>query len=134
MERGAAVVAVGAVVFDAGGRVLLVRRGRPPGAGTWSLPGGRVDSGEALGAAVTREVREETGLDVDVVRELEAVEVAREGYRYRIHEHLCRVRDEKQELRAGDDAADARWATLDELPALGVRDDAVRIIARARAG
>jgi ADP-ribose pyrophosphatase YjhB (NUDIX family) len=55
---------VGGVITDDDGRLLLVQRARPPAAGTWSLPGGRVERGEDDAAAVIREVREETGLDV----------------------------------------------------------------------
>ena len=55
---------VGAVVHDAAGRLLLVRRGRDPHRGRWSLPGGRVEAGESPEQAIEREVREETGLTV----------------------------------------------------------------------
>jgi ADP-ribose pyrophosphatase YjhB (NUDIX family) len=60
------IVGVGAVVFDREGRVLLVERGKPPGVGLWSLPGGRLEPRETLVQAVAREVREETGLVVEV--------------------------------------------------------------------
>ena len=58
--------AVGAVVLDED-RVLLVRRGQPPGLGKWSLPGGLLDLGERLEDAVVREVEEESGLRVQVL-------------------------------------------------------------------
>ena len=57
--------AVGAVVFDQRGALLVIRRGRPPSEGLWSLPGGRVEDGETLEQALVREVREETGLEVE---------------------------------------------------------------------
>ena len=61
-ERAAPVLGVGAVVVD-DGRLLLVQRDHPPGAGTWAIPGGRVRGGETLAEAVTRELREETGIE-----------------------------------------------------------------------
>jgi ADP-ribose pyrophosphatase YjhB (NUDIX family) len=125
--------AVGAVVLHEDGRVLLVKRARPPLAGAWSLPGGRPLQGEPLARACAREVFEETGIEVVVERELEVVTIAREGYSYAIHEHLCRPRDPSAEPRAADDAADARWARADELAALGVSDEVSAVIARARA-
>ena len=57
---------VGALVHDDDGRLLVVRRGREPGRGLWSVPGGRVEPGESVGVAVEREVLEETGLHVTV--------------------------------------------------------------------
>jgi 8-oxo-dGTP diphosphatase len=127
------VKAVGAVVFDAAGRVLLVRRGRPPGAGTWSLPGGRVEAGESLEAAVVRELREETGLAIRVVCGLGVVSVVREGYAYEIHEHLAFPVDPRPVARASDDATDVRWADIAELRDLGVTEDARRVVDAANA-
>jgi ADP-ribose pyrophosphatase YjhB (NUDIX family) len=121
------VLAVGAVVFDREGRVLLVQRGTPPGASSWTLPGGRVEPGEHLADAVVREVREETSIECRVVCGLGVVSVVREGYAYAIHEHLAEPVGELA-LRHGDDAADARWSGLDELASLGVRPDAVAVI------
>ncbi len=96
-------------MHDAEGRLLLVRRGNPPGEGLWSLPGGRVEPGETDVAAVTREIAEETGLSVTVGRVAGTVlRPAAEGV-YEIHDHLCQV--ESGTLRAGDDATDVRWAT-----------------------
>jgi 8-oxo-dGTP diphosphatase len=131
-----AVVAVGAIVIDRDGRILLIRRARAPSLGTWTLPGGRVQMGESLAEAVVREVREETGLDTRVVDCLGAVTIAREGTAYEIHEHLV-VPVGSNVPCAGDDAADVRWVVRDELDALGVDKDAIAVvdlaIARAQA-
>ena len=62
MTHSRPVVAVGAIVVD-DGRLLLVRRGHGPAAGAWAIPGGRVERGETLVEAVTRELREETGIE-----------------------------------------------------------------------
>ena len=125
-----AIVAAGAVVVDPAGRVLLVRRGRPPSAGEWSLPGGRVEPGEAPEDAVVREVREEASLDVRVVAHLGVVDVARDGSRFAIHEYLAVLVVPRRAAAplAGDDAADARWAARRELDGLGVRADAIAVV------
>jgi len=120
-------LAVGAVIVDSDGRILLVRRARPPLAGAWSLPGGRVEPGEPLEAALIREIREETSLDVRIISALGPVTLTREGMMYVIHEHLA-IAPEGARARAGDDAADVRWTTRAELRSLGVRDDAVAVI------
>jgi 8-oxo-dGTP diphosphatase len=123
------IVAVGAVVVDPAGRVLLVLRGRPPRAGAWTLPGGRVEPGETLAQAVVREVHEETAVQADVVCELGTVTLEAEGFAYAIHEHLL-VPHGDLSPRHGDDAADARWARRDELAGLGVRSEAVAVLER----
>jgi ADP-ribose pyrophosphatase YjhB (NUDIX family) len=110
------VAAVGAIVIDGDGRVLLVRRGRPPGEGLWSLPGGKVEMGERLADAVVREVREETGLEVACGRLVEVVERMGDGWHYVILDYRCEPRGGT--LRAGDDVSDARWVTRAELDAL----------------
>jgi mutator protein MutT len=124
-------VAVGAVIARSDGRVLLVRRGRPPLAGSWSLPGGRLEAGETLEQGVIREVREETGLRVRARTPLGVVRIAREGFRYDIHEFLCSLEAPDAHARAGDDAADVCWAALEELPGLGARRDVIAIVRRA---
>lgn len=107
---------MGAVITDGTGRILLVRRGRPPGVGLWSVPGGRVEPGETDAVAVAREVREETGLAVTAGALLGSV--VRQGPEvvYDIFDYAAGVTG--GELRAGDDAADARWFTVPELDAL----------------
>jgi ADP-ribose pyrophosphatase YjhB (NUDIX family) len=102
---------VGAVVVDQG-RVLLVRRGREPLKGQWSLPGGLLEIGESLSAGVVREVREETGLTVEPVELIELLDrIHREGERVRYHyviaDYLCRVAG--GDLKAASDAEAVRW-------------------------
>ena len=132
MSEPRTAIAAGAVVVDAEGRVLLVRRARPPSAGTWTLPGGRVEAGETPEAAVVREVLEETGLAVRVECEICKVHIAREGYSFLVHEFLA-VPDSataRASIRAGDDADDARWVSREELTGLEVLPDAVEVIDR----
>lgn len=111
---------VGAVVFDAAGRLLLVRRGRPPEAGRWSLPGGRVEAGETDAEALRREMLEEAGLEVRVGDLLGTVRrPGPSGEVYVISDYRCEVAPEAvAAARAGDDAAALRWATAAELRAL----------------
>jgi 8-oxo-dGTP diphosphatase len=119
---------VGAVVRDAGGRLLVVRRGRPPEAGRWSLPGGRVEPGESDAAAVARELREETGLLVTVGDLVGRVERAGpHGQVYDIHDYAAEVAGGR--LNAGDDAADVRWVTAAELRALPTSSGLVEALA-----
>jgi ADP-ribose pyrophosphatase YjhB (NUDIX family) len=109
---------VGALVRDPEGRLLVVLRSYEPAAGTWSLPGGRVDPGETREQACIREVREETGLVVAVRRHVGTVErYGPAGTTYVIDDYACDVLG--GELRAGTDAAAVDWvgdARLQVLP------------------
>ena len=107
----APMLAVGAVVVDAG-RVLLVRRGTEPLKGEWSLPGGALELGEPLADGLAREVREETGLEVEPVELIELLDrIHRQDGRVRFHyviaDYLCRVVGGA--LRAASDADEVRW-------------------------
>jgi len=107
---------VGAVIVDSG-RVLLVQRGREPLKGHWTLPGGLVELGESLTEGVVREVREETGLEVEPAELVELVdriyrEDGRVRYHYIIADYLCRVTGGT--LQAADDAAAVRWTERSE--------------------
>ncbi len=132
-------IGVGAVIVQ-DGRVLLIRRGQPPLLGEWSLPGGVLECGEALRDATVREAREETGLVVETVEMLGVYERVirsddeRVRYHYVLIDFLCRP--VAGDLKAGSDAADVRWFTRDELPALNLAYDANDVVAKglARSG
>lgn len=124
-------VGVGAVIV-ADGRALLIRRGRAPLSGAWSLPGGVLECGETLRDAAIREAREETGLVVEV-REMLGVyervirsEDGRVRYHYVLIDFLCRPVG--GELQAGSDAAEASWFRREELPGLKLAYDANNVV------
>lgn len=107
----------GGLVFDDRRRLLLIRRGQAPAAGTWSLPGGRCLPGERPDLACVREVAEETAMTVEIVRWVGRVErEAPSGGVYVIDDYLCRP--VRGTVTAGDDATDARWVSRAELPGL----------------
>jgi 8-oxo-dGTP diphosphatase len=125
------VVAVGAIVYDAVGRVLLVQRGRPPGEGLWSVPGGKLEPGETLAQAVAREVREETGLVVEVGALACVVERMGADHHYVILDYVARVIG--GELQPASDARAARFADEAELTSLPLTEGLVPVLTRARA-
>ena len=109
-------VCVGAVAV-ADGRLLLVRRGRGPAAGSWSVPGGRVEAGETLAEAVVRELAEETSLE-GVCDELVGwVERVGPDHRLVILDFRVRVLEAGEPV-AGDDASEAAWVPLSEVAEL----------------
>lgn len=115
------IACVGAVVVDDAGRYLLVRRGRAPGKGLWSIPGGKVEPGEDAEQATAREVLEETGLPVVVGAFVGHVERPAPGGRvFSIRDFACRPAPyaDTGAVRAGDDAADVGWYSAAEVRAL----------------
>ncbi len=106
------VVGVGGIAIE-GTRLLLIQRSRPPFAGRWSLPGGKLHSGETLEQALRREMREETGLDVEVTGYagiLESIFPEGSPNHYIILDYYVKVLG--GEMEAADDASDARWLDL----------------------
>jgi 8-oxo-dGTP diphosphatase len=129
-------VGVGAVIVE-NHRVLLIRRGQPPLLGEWSLPGGVLECGESLREAVAREACEETGLAVETAEMLGVYErvirddQGRTRYHYVLLDFLCRPLS--GDLKAGSDAAEVRWFTNEELPALNLAYDANDVVLKGLA-
>ena len=136
-------VGVGGVVID-GGRALLVRRGSAPLLGEWSIPGGLLNVGETLAEGLTRELAEETGLEVNVVELIEVFERifpappgedgspgdrARPQYHFVVLDYLCELRGGT--LAAGSDAAELAWAREDELGQYDLTMAVTRVVRKA---
>jgi ADP-ribose pyrophosphatase YjhB (NUDIX family) len=116
MEEAHPIPSVGAVMID-DGRILVVQRGRGVYAGSWAVPGGRQRRGETMQEAVRREVREETGLVVEVGDPVWIGDIIDPAdppsYHYTVVDFTAFAIG--GELEAGDDASDARWVDLDEV-------------------
>lgn len=126
-------VGVGGVVIDRG-RALLIRRGSEPLKGEWSIPGGMVELGEELAEGVRRELKEETGLDVEpneciLVFDRIMKEGERIKYHYVIADYLCRRK--RGRLRPASDVTDARWVRREDLPQYHLTDMATTVILKA---
>ena len=125
---------VGGLVFQ-DDQVLLIKRGREPGLGQWSIPGGMVDVGETVREAVQREVQEETGLFVEVLDLVEVFERilpdagGRIQYHYVVLDYLCRLTGGC--LAAASDASEAVFCPLSLLEEMKVYDETIRVIRKA---
>jgi 8-oxo-dGTP diphosphatase len=115
-------------------RVLLIRRKHDPYAGTWALPGGFVDEDETLETAARRELREETGVEVEVLQQLQAFgDPGRDPRGWTIAvAFLARVEAAELRPEAADDAAEVGWHPLDRLPPLAFDHEKILACARQR--
>ncbi len=138
------IVAVAGFVFDAEGRVLLIERGKEPNLGLWSVPGGRLEGQETLAQGVAREIREETGLVVEVGPLACVVERMGDDFHFVILDYLARViggtlgTAPKMEgggftPTPGGDARAAKFVDDAELATLPLTDGLIDVLARARA-
>lgn len=126
-------IGVAAVVFDGAGRLLLIRRAKPPAQGLWHVPGGKMEPGESLVAACRREVMEETGLAIEVDRLIAVVERREPGFHYVILDFLGRpVEGSALECRPADDALDAAWVAPEALASMELAEGLLPIVQRAR--
>ena len=123
------------------GYILLIRRGQAPAQGKWTLPGGVIELGEAPEEAITREVREECGLDIEVETLVEVIHKVvkdvegRIQYHYLILDYLAsckaRVTCRRVRLDAGTDVTDARWVSLHDLSRYELTDGLMPVIDKA---
>jgi len=112
----------------------MIQRGKEPGFGLWTIPGGRVEFGETLEEACQREVKEETGIDVLVGEMVTVFEPIVQNYHYVIIDYLGILRaDTSQPPQAGDDASDARWVALDKLAELPLTTNLLLVVTKALA-
>ena len=124
-------VAVGAIVFKKN-KVLLVRRAQAPSRDLWAIPGGRVEIGETLQKAAEREIFEETGITIQAqepVYTFDYIDRDKTG-RARFHYVIVDLKADyiRGELRAGDDAAEARWISSKEMTTIKISTKTLRLL------
>ena len=128
------IVGVGAVVMDSD-MVLMIKRGKPPRQGSWSLPGGAQELGETIREAARREVREETGLEIGIFGLIDVVDSVRSDADDKIEYHYTLIDlagySVGGTLMAGGDAQDCRWFTRTEINAMDIWSETKRIISLA---
>ena len=123
------VPAVGVVCWR-GDEVLLIKRGKAPRLGDWSIPGGKVNRGESLHDAALRELFEETGVIAEIGSLLAVYEIIEPQFHYVLIDYVASWKS--GEPRAGDDAAKARFMSLDEAMSLITKDDIRDVLMRSR--
>lgn len=128
-------VGLGAIVWK-DGRVLMIKRGRPPGEGIWSLPGGLQLVGETVAEGVRREIAEETGVEIELLGLVEVIDSVRRDDAGRVLYHFTIIdyaaRWIAGEAVAGDDAADVAWVAPEDLGRLETWAETARVIEKSR--
>ncbi|MBL4622454.1 MAG: NUDIX hydrolase [Immundisolibacteraceae bacterium] len=125
-------VAVGCFVFNQHGQLMLIQRGKQPGYGLWTIPGGRVEYGEKLVVACQREVFEETGIEVTIGDMVTIFEPVSEGFHYVIIDYLgTPVVSARLDPIAGDDAMDVRWVNRNDISDLDLTKGLIPIVTQA---
>ncbi|MEC4747616.1 NUDIX hydrolase [Methylomicrobium sp. Wu6] len=109
-------IGVGGLLVNRQNQVLLIKRDKPPAQGLWSVPGGKLEAGEALVECCRREVKEETGLEVNVLSIAAVVERRIENFHYVIVDFLVELVDEQNNIPvAASDVSEARWIDLEKI-------------------
>jgi 8-oxo-dGTP diphosphatase len=135
MTQTAIVLGVAAVIWNDRREILLIRRTKQPRVGEWSLPGGKVEFGEALVPALRREIREETGLEIEIVGLAGVAEIINDagagaaGAHFVLIDYAARV--VSGVAVAASDAADATWVPAGDIGRYPMWDEMRRIIARS---
>lgn len=128
-------IGLGAIVWK-DGKVLMVQRGRPPRQGIWSLPGGLQLLGETVADGIRREIREETGIEIDLLGLVAVVDSVQRDPADRVLYHFTIIdyaaRWLSGEAVAGDDAAAVAWVDPDDLHRLDTWDETLRVIEKSR--
>ena len=117
------------VICVRGDKVLVIQRGTAPRKGEWSIPGGRIEDGESEQAAALRELLEETGVTATLGPKIDTIPALFEGFNYMLHDYAATwVSGEPQ---AGDDAAQAKFVPISDIPALNMWPKTEQVILAA---
>ena len=109
-------IGVGAIVFNNDNAVLLIKRNQQPALGQWSVPGGKLEPGESVREACSREVKEETGLHIRVGNIAAVVERRLDGFHYVIIDYIATLAANSSVIpEARSDVSEARWVLIDNL-------------------
>lgn len=128
-------IGVGGLLFNRQNQVLLIKRDKPPAQGLWSVPGGKLEAGEGLTECCRREIREETGLDINVLSLIAVVERRIENFHYVIVDFLVELRDESENIPfAASDVSEAHWIDLEKIGNYPLVSGLLEIIQRTAAG